>query len=137
MTIITDPRQSVMGAARIMVDLLYDHMDRRVDTIDLPAFTLTWHYGDQRLGDGCKDQVLTIESFEIHRGANKWPVVRSFVATIIRGRYPLPRIPIAYLHFREPGLGFQSLLRDMHFQPYHLGERLDFWHVVDGQGELL
>ena len=137
MTILTNPREGVMGAGRTMVEILYDHMDRSEHIIDLPAFSLEWHLGDQRLGDGCKDQVLTIENFEIHRGANRWPVIRHFVATVIRGRYPMPRTPIAYLHFREPGLGLHSLLRDMHFNPYHLGDRLDFWHVVDGQGELL
>ncbi|MBY3231832.1 hypothetical protein [Rhizobium laguerreae] len=137
MTIITDPKEGVMGAARAMVEILYDHMDRGAGRIDLPAFTLTWRLGEHRLGDSCKGQVLTIEDFAIHRGANRWTIARMFAATIIRGRYPMPRIPIAFLHYQAPKLALVDCLKALHFQPYRIGDRLDFWHVVDGQGELL
>ncbi|MBX4919996.1 hypothetical protein HJA76_09775 [Rhizobium bangladeshense] len=80
--------------------------------------------------------MLTVEDFAIYRGASRWTLARMFAATIIRGRFPMPRIPIAFLHYQAPKLALGDCLK-LHFKPYRIGEPLDYWHVVDGQGELL
>ncbi|NKL08399.1 hypothetical protein GFL39_26375 [Rhizobium leguminosarum bv. viciae] len=137
MTIMTDAKDGVMGTARTMVDILYDHMDRGVQTIDTPTFGLRWHLGEQRLGDGCKDQVLTLTHYDLRRAQSKRAVTAHFIATIIRGRYPMPRKPLSFLHFKAPPFNVRGVLMQLHFNPYQIGSRLDYWHVVDGQGELL
>jgi hypothetical protein len=136
MITITNTRDGVMTTARTMVEILYDHMDRDQHTIDLPAFGLTWRLGDHRLGDSCKDEVLTIRDFQIRRANAKRAVAAHFVRTIIRGK-PIPRQKIAYLHFWTPPFNLKGVLMGQHFNPYRIGGREDFWHVVDGQGELL
>lgn len=137
MTIIINTKDSVMGTARAMVDILYDHMDRGARTVDTPTFSLEWQLGEQRLGDSCKDQVLTFRNFDLRRAHAKRAVTGHFIATIIRGRFPMPRVLISYLHFKAPPFNMCGVLMQLHFQPYQIAQRLDYWHVVDGQGQLL
>ncbi len=120
-----------------MVDILYDHMDRGVHTIDTPTFGLEWQLSEQRLGDSCKNKVLTLSKYDLRRAQSKRAVTVHFIAGIIRGRYPMPRTAIDYLHFKAPPFNLKGVLMQLHFNPYQIGQRLDYWHVVDRQGELL
>lgn len=137
MSATANPREGVMGTARGMVDILYDHMDAGRRTIDNPTFGLEWQLGPQRLSNGCEDQVLTIKNYDLRRANSKRAVTAHFVTTIIRGRWPMPRIPFAFLHFYAPPFNLKGVLIAKHFHPYRIGSREDYWHVVDGQGELL
>lgn len=137
MTIITNTREGVMSTARGMVDILYDHMDAGRRTIDNPTFGLTWQLGAMRLSNGCEDDVLTIQGYDLRRANSKRAVTSRFVSTIIRGQYPMPRKKFAFLHFWAPPFNLKGVLMAQHFHPYRIGSREDYWHVVDGQGELL
>ncbi len=137
MDVINKISDGAMSAAAGMVDILYDHMDQRHQKVDNPTFGLTWHLGAMRLSNGCEDDVLTIEGFELRRANNKKAITAAFITTIIRGRFPLPRHKIAFLHFWAPHPELKEALRAQHFHPYRIGSREDYWHVVDGQGDLL
>jgi hypothetical protein len=120
-----------------MVEIIYDHMDAGRQKIDNPTFGLTWQFGSMRLSNGCEDNVLTIRDYDLRRANSKRAVTAHFVRTILRGAHPMPRIPFAFLHFWAPPFNLKGVLIQHHFHSYRIGSREDYWHVVDGQGELL
>jgi hypothetical protein len=125
---------------RFMAQLFVGAIDRNHDrgsaTVVNGAFVIHWRYGEHRLGDSCKDHVLTITHCEITRGYNRPRCLYWFILHFLQSN-PAPRIPIAFLHFESPAEELIRALRNHHFNPYRIGDRLDFWHQVTGQKELL
>ncbi|OWZ90390.1 hypothetical protein B9J07_27780 [Sinorhizobium sp. LM21] len=95
---------------------------------------IAWTFGERRLGDACRDRVLTIEHFVLHRGVSG--ALRHFALNLVCNE-PASPVKIDFIHFLAPDPYEIRVLRDIHFNRYQIGDRLDYWHAVTFQRELI
>ena len=95
---------------------------------------IAWKFGEQRLGDACRDRVLTIEHFVLHRHVSG--ALRHFTSNLVTNEPPSP-VKIDFIHFYAPLPGEAEVLKLLHFNRYLIGERVDYWHAVTFQKDLI
>ncbi|MBD9511591.1 hypothetical protein IB265_33075 [Ensifer sp. ENS10] len=100
-------------------------------------FNLVYTFGDRRLGNAAAvPQVLTITKFWIHPDFSRQGNATEMIRIILEGD-PAPRIPIKFLHFCGCNDDMARICSRLHFHRYQIGDRLDYWHAVTGQKELI
>lgn len=107
----------------------------KVGIIADPDYHMAYRFGDRRLGDVCRDRVLTIQAIEIAEEIRRTGIVTEFVERLLF-QDPSPNIPLAYLHFQECGPDMSRLLERLNFHKHPVGPGQDYWHEVTGQKEL-
>jgi hypothetical protein len=128
------PGGSLPAAGRRVVEDLdaSARLGARAGTVRRKDMTFAWTFGEQRLTDVCRPDVLKISML----GTYDREALTEFVRAILEDDRP-PRIPLQNLAFMRCDLDLVYLLDDLHFRRYQIGPNLICWHLVTGQRELL
>lgn len=125
-------------ATRIWAHLQDDYRNRfwRRNHTFTQDYSFHWCFGDRRLSDKRRENVLTIEVVDLPEHLQGQGVMTSLI-TMIRESDTPPWIPLKFLHFQECNTDFGRLLEQLHFHRYHIAQAIDWWLPITGQKELV